>query len=667
MPAPIPLLALSLVLSAPNAKAPKTAAQLFQKARGCVYEVVVPKLQDSTSSYAERLPLEKLSFQERNDSVWSIGSAFAIGRDTVLTAAHVLELGENLPDREPMLRDGTGRILRIGKFLKFSNHQDFAVFTVPGLDARAPLRPSRAPLLGHPVHAVGNALGEGVVLREGLLTSQTPEEQNGEWKYWRFSAAASPGNSGGPLLDEQGDLVGVVLMKSESENLNYALPWTVVRDFPTGRGRYHERSSYSLPTLPEPELLTIFDTIFAVPKAWRDLDHALWALSALKTSRDRDSVLRSERDRIFPRGNTKRLLVSPLFSSIPATIYLGQEGWWSLDVQETSTPVDLGKNGSWTQNKSGDFLFATVKVPDTLKALDILGDSRAMGDLILRGGRLDRTVAGKDVRVTSLGKAVIDSLRVDQWSRTWIVRGWRKPWDGGILLTEVLPAPNGFSLIMGVFSEGGARSHSGVRLQDFANHSTVPWIGTTSQWLEWLSRPELVPPFLRSIRFDSPKKSPTVHWDGGSVQLPEALGTSSEEPVLLVSPSFISVAKDSIQYGIGSVAMSPGYSANSMAMLLRLGPPSSDLPEEVLVDWRKHIELRSPYDGKSVDLGRGRRQASRMLPASTRTADLDPAKSAPIWMATVIAEDSPGQGKMDRLLTGFMKSATVPSEPKPTR
>jgi len=664
MPAPIPLLALSLVLSAPNAKSspPKTAAQLFQKARGCIYEVVVPKLRDSNAVYAERLPLEKLSFQERNDSVWSIGSAFAIGRDTVLTAAHVLELGEDIPSREPMLRDIEGRVHRLGKFLKFSNHQDFAVFTVPGLGAANPLRPSRNPQIGHPVHAVGNALGEGIVLREGLLTSQTPEDDDGEWKYWRFSAAASPGNSGGPLLDEQGDLVGVVLMKSESENLNYALPWTIVRDFPADRARYHERSAYTFPILPETELLTVFDTTFAVPPTWSQLDHALWTLSALKTARDRDSVLRSEHDQFFPRGKTARLRITPLYSTIPATVYRGQEGWWTLDLQETGSAVDLGRNGSWTQNKGGDFLFANVKVPDTVKTLDILDDSRLMGDLILRGGRLDRSVAGKDIRVTSLGKAVIDSLRTDPWGRTWIVRGWRKPWDGGILLTQILPLPNGFSLIMGVFSEGAARSHSGVRMQDFADHSTIPWVGTTAQWTQWLARPELVPPFLRSVRFEGPRKSPIVHWDGGTLALPEALGANLEEPVVLVSPAFLAEGKDSLRYGIGSVAVSPGYTSNGLAMLLRLAPPSPDLPSDVAADWRKHVEVRSPYDGKMVDLGQGRKQATRILPVSSRSADVDPAKSAPIWMAVVIAEDSPTQGQLDRLLTGVMKTAVVPTE-----
>lgn len=654
MPAMLPPLALALLASASQAGAPvKTAADLFQHVRGCVYEVVIPKLRDSTTSYAERLPLEKLSFQDRTDSVWSIGSAFAIGRDTVLTAAHVLELGENLPDREPMLRNADGRIFRIGKFLKFSNHQDFAIFTVPGLGAKTPLRPAKSPQVGQAVHAVGNALGEGIVLRNGLLTSQTPEEFNGEWKYWRFSAAASPGNSGGPLLDERGALVGVVLMKSQSENLNYALPWNVVKDFPTGKARYHERSTFVYPSLPDAELMTTLDTTLAIAASWRELDHLVWKLSGFKTARDRDSVLRAQHDQLFPRGLTGRLTVAPLFSGIPATIYRGEGGWWNLDIQETRDPVDLGRNGTWTQNKEGAYIFATAKVPDSLKPLEVLDDSKAMGDLLLKGVRLERDIAGKDIRAVSLGKAVIDSVRKDPWGRPWIVRGWRKPWDGGILLAQILPQPNGFSMILGIFSEGAARSHSGARLQDFADNSTMPMLGTTRQWMDLLARTDLVAPFLRDIRFENPDKQASVTVQGGKLRLPSSLVDPDQTPVFLMTPGFARNGADSLVYDIGTIALGPGYTSGSFAVLMRVGEPAKELPAETQADWRKRIEARSPYDGRPVDVGNNKRRVEKVLAGSTGT-------SGTLWMAMILAENAPSDSRMAKIFADFLRDAKAP-------
>ncbi|HEY8287755.1 MAG TPA: serine protease, partial [Acetobacteraceae bacterium] len=88
------------------------------------------------------------------------------------------------------------------------------VFSLASPPAEDALTPDTRPPLNQVVYSVGNALGTGIVIRDGLYTSDTPEQQDGSWKWMRFSAAASPGNSGGPLLDASGKLIGVVLMKS---------------------------------------------------------------------------------------------------------------------------------------------------------------------------------------------------------------------------------------------------------------------------------------------------------------------------------------------------------------------------------------------------------------------------------------------------------------------
>src|SRR3546814_16022333 len=59
-----------------------------------------------------------------------------------------------------------------------------------------------------------------------------------------LSAAASPGNSGGPLLDQDGKVIGVVMAKSPNENLNYALPIGLLMDAPEGVADIDVRVSY---------------------------------------------------------------------------------------------------------------------------------------------------------------------------------------------------------------------------------------------------------------------------------------------------------------------------------------------------------------------------------------------------------------------------------------
>lgn len=662
----IPLLSLmtSAALAAPSASAPKTAAQLFQLVRGCVYEVVIPKRVDSGATYAERLPLDKLSFQERTDSVWSIGSAFAIGKDTVLTAAHVLNLGVDDPSREPMLRDASGRVLRMGRMLKFSNHQDFALFTVPGLGSKSPLRPAKAPEIGGSVHAVGNALGEGVVLRDGLLTSKTPEPIDGEWKYWRFSAAASPGNSGGPLLDANGQLVGIVLMKSESENLNYALPWDVVASFPSGQGRYFENSRFNHPMFPDLELMTVTDSLFPLPFTWTELDHEVWSRSSRKTARDRDSLLTSQRDSLFPRGRSGKLRLGPLFCNVPSPMFRAQDGWWAFLQQEVDNPVDLGSNGLWIQAKSSTMMSATISLPDGERMIDYVQDSRKLGDLILKGGRLFRTVAGKQIRVTSLGRATIDSQRTDRWGRTWLSRSWTQPWDGDMLTAELLPLPGGFGVVLTLQSSAMTRSYGGQRLRDYADATLMHWEGDFQQWQDWLTRPDLVPTFLRGIQLDSAKGIPTVRWNTGTFQLGSELSRLPGTPHLVVTPSFLDVAADSITMGIGSVALSPDAEGSSLSMIVRAAPPAADQPRETHQDWRKKVEGKTPYDGKAIDAGKGKLQACRPLPASLKKGqgDPDPSKSSAIWLSVLILDDAPSQSKVNSILSEAFRTTTIPPE-----
>ena len=149
-----------------------------------------------------------------------------------MTAAHVLAPGVDTQYGPPQLRGSDNKVHSIDRILKFSLHEDMVVFSVADDPAPEGFEVNRAPKVDDTVLAVGNALGEGVVIRDGLFTSETPEEQDGAWKWIRFSAAASPGNSGGPLLDSSGNAIGIVLRKSQNENLNYSLPIGRVLDAP---------------------------------------------------------------------------------------------------------------------------------------------------------------------------------------------------------------------------------------------------------------------------------------------------------------------------------------------------------------------------------------------------------------------------------------------------
>ena len=70
-------------------------------------------------------------------------------------------------------------------------------------------------------------------ISEGLVSSNKRRLDGAV--YLQHSAAVNPGNSGGPLLDEFGRVVGIVTLKARLENVGFAVPAETIRAVFQGR------------------------------------------------------------------------------------------------------------------------------------------------------------------------------------------------------------------------------------------------------------------------------------------------------------------------------------------------------------------------------------------------------------------------------------------------
>ena len=84
--------------------------------------------------------------------------------------------------------------------------------------------------LGEWVLAIGNALGEGIIVTEGIVSrlnaSVNVDEGNILYGLIQTTAAINPGNSGGPLVNMSGDVIGITSVKivaSEVEGMGFAI------------------------------------------------------------------------------------------------------------------------------------------------------------------------------------------------------------------------------------------------------------------------------------------------------------------------------------------------------------------------------------------------------------------------------------------------------------
>ena len=109
------LLTLCAASAASTAGAQGLSADAQQRVRAATFEVVQLKPDDGEVTYERALPMELIPYQQRVDKYVSIGTAFAIGPNRFVTAAHVISRGTGSQFGPPALRDAAGAVYAIDK------------------------------------------------------------------------------------------------------------------------------------------------------------------------------------------------------------------------------------------------------------------------------------------------------------------------------------------------------------------------------------------------------------------------------------------------------------------------------------------------------------------------------------------------------------------------
>ena len=121
---------------------------------------------------------------------------------------------------------GTETTYTIEKIVATDERRDLAIIKVIGdTPPELPLGNSDEVRIGETVYAVGNPIGLQGTVSKGIVSSMRDFGQNGI--RIQIDAPTSPGNSGGPVLNEEGEVIGVTVSGFQGigvENLNFAVP-----------------------------------------------------------------------------------------------------------------------------------------------------------------------------------------------------------------------------------------------------------------------------------------------------------------------------------------------------------------------------------------------------------------------------------------------------------
>jgi serine protease Do len=585
-------LALIAWLSVVPAGGAELSGTVQQTIRAATFEVVQLKPPDGEVTYDRELPWDLIPYQERTDKYRSSGTAFAIGPNRYVTAAHVIELGMGSLFGPPALRDGAGKVYDIDQVFKFSDGRDFVVFSLrdPPKGARF-LAPGAKPAVNSAVYAVGNALGQGVIIRDGLYTSDTPEELDGRWQWLRFSAAASPGNSGGPLVDERGKVIGIVLRKSPAENLNVALPIAEVSNAKDGEGRLGGRIPMRLPLFDASEKLTL-DERFDLQKPLAQLYTTVWDLTLPRLSGAQQTLLEHNADHVFPRGEgSARLLHTIDRAPFLRLMHEDANKVWVEGAPKVDT-VQLDRNG-FVEQAGG---FVRLRAPDGVGLATLYGDDKLYLDLLLKAYVVRRSMGTDSVRVTSLGKPKGANHFTDRWGRTWQVRDWAIPYDDQMLIVVSLPTPDGYvATVNRIRSSYVGLLHKTQQL--LCDYVYLTMLGTLAQWQDYLAQPGVQPKAFEglTIKID-PEHEVAFHSDRYELTVNSELVKLSKDSMLFLDFGF-SGGADAVTWSVNRVVLSERVHTNNWINVFRETEPPASLPDNFQSNWNKLKTRSFPFNG----------------------------------------------------------------------
>ena len=160
-----------------------------------------------------------LVMEDDNGQPFSLGSGFFVRNNQIATNLHVVSGAAR----------GYARL--VGKKTKYNiegitavdRARDLVILKISALGTQGiPLGNSDMVQIGESIYAVGNPRGLEGTFSQGIISSI---RNVGTDKIFQLTAPISPGSSGGPVLNDKGEVIGVsVATYRGGQNLNFAIP-----------------------------------------------------------------------------------------------------------------------------------------------------------------------------------------------------------------------------------------------------------------------------------------------------------------------------------------------------------------------------------------------------------------------------------------------------------
>ncbi|WP_318509558.1 S1C family serine protease [Bacillus sp. T3] len=155
----------------------------------------------------------------------SLGSGFSIGKNCIISNSHIIVNQKDIHITTYDHKKYAANVFCMDTSL------DIVVLQVKDVKfEHLTIADYNNSPVGSDVYTIGAPNSMAYTLTKGVLSAK--DRQIGANKYLQIDAAINRGNSGGPLLDEKGNVIGVNTMKvGETEGIGLAIPMTTVSNY----------------------------------------------------------------------------------------------------------------------------------------------------------------------------------------------------------------------------------------------------------------------------------------------------------------------------------------------------------------------------------------------------------------------------------------------------
>jgi serine protease Do len=570
---------------------------ILQKSIQRVYQIVVAREEEIYVDYDKEIPWDVLPFDMRDSKQVSIGSAFSIEPGKFISCAHVFLLPHLTHVKKFYLKDPDNNVFEIDQVLRYSEHKDFIEFSLKNKKVLPTLPVSQKFNVGEMIFSVGNALGTGISVRNGIISSISVEPEFGEWKNIRFSAAASPGNSGGPLINAKGEIVGLIQAKSENENLNYALPVEQFKTLAMGRGQFKIKQFFSPYGLRDNYVI---DVNFKLPQSLAGVSAFLSKALTKNTKINVQKFFAKHDKKLFradPAINTylRNQLVAKFWNQLTHshhwTVFMPSFELFSFPNDEA---IALGQINNPDQTSAFSLAFI-YQNPKNVKIEDTFNHPQKAMTKAFQTANIISHFGNVELKIKNLKQPEATEFYTDHLGRTFRLDTWRLRIFGTTYLSACTPHPKGIACLLSPGFETQFEGYGGLNL---VKHEIDSWIfspsGRTNQWKEFFKLPNnLLPPIYQNVSIDESNKVLSIKTPKFSSQFQEpkffnALDISLETGFEDSLP---------LRLGIKGIGYYDSYGSSAYFYLPQNYPINSD-PELEKITWRQTKNKTNDYSGE---------------------------------------------------------------------